>query len=167
MRRPILMALIWALICLALAPAASAKARPAAEATLGFGGAAPGRADLTDPRTGRRYRVELAVDRDVNGREGVVLLVLLRPGGGENLLTPFGVFHGLQPYHFAALDLVRGPDRSAYGRVRALPIRRTATRLAVRIVEAQTRPSPPTVPGETDNAELTKLRVHVSLESGR
>ncbi len=142
-----------------------AKEPRAASATLGFGTYAPTQAMLTDPRTGKQYRIAIDVDPDVNGRVVDVELDLQRPGGEGNLLAPFGIYHGLQPYGFAGRDLVEGPEKSEFGRVRAIPIRRTATKLIVQIEDAQTRSLPPVVAGEDDDVELTRLRVHVALET--
>jgi hypothetical protein len=101
----------------------------------------------------------------VNGKAGIVNLVLLRPGSDENLLDPFGLFHGLLPNSFAALDLLHGADKSTFGSTRAIPIRRTATKLVVHVEDVQVRFLPPNVAGDIDSAEVTKLRVRVALET--
>jgi hypothetical protein len=147
---------------IALAPP-FALAKSAAEATIGFGTAEATRAEVTDPRTGTRYIVELDVDPDVNGKARLVYLVLHRPGSEENLLDPFGPFHGLQPYMFAALDVSHGPDRTAFGRTRRMPIRRTETHLIVRIDEASSRMLSQPGGNDPSSGEVTRLRVHIAL----
>lgn len=159
-------AILLASICIVLAsPVAWARVRSPSSATLGFGTDAPSHAELTDPRTGKHYKAELEVDPDVNGEAGIVNLVLLRPGSEENLLDPFGLFHGLLPNSFAALDLLHGIDKSTFGRTRAVPIRRTATKLIVHVEDAQARLLPKSFAGDTPSAEVTRLRVRVALES--
>jgi hypothetical protein len=156
--------IVLASICIVVSPP-PALAKSAASATLGFRTAEPAQAELTDPRTGKHYKVALEVDPDVNGRADAVDLVLYRPGSNEDLLMPFGPFHGLQPYDFVGLDLLQGAEKSTFGAIRSLPIRRTATKLVVRVEEVQVRPIPLIVAGDSADAEVTKLQVQVSLRT--
>jgi hypothetical protein len=83
----------------------------------------------------------------------------------QNLLEPWGNFHGLQPYDFAALGFIRGPEKSPFGSVREIPIRGTVTKLVVHIDDVQVRSISAVAAGDHDDAEVTKLQVSVALRA--
>ena len=71
------------------------------------------------------YVLSLEPDFDVGHHPVTLELVLHRPGDradGSNLLDPTGIRHGLQAYDFAADDLARGPQKSAFGENRTIPL---------------------------------------------
>ena len=82
-----------------------------------------------------QYVLSLEPDFDVEHHVVTVELILQRPStkpNGPNLLDPTGRRHGLQAYDFAANDLARGIQHSAFGKERI--IRLTILGIVVRIV---------------------------------
>lgn len=59
-----------------------------------------------------------AVGNKVVGWELGVYRITRKGVGQDNLLAPIRNWHGLQAFHFNALDLGSPPDKSIFGRVR-------------------------------------------------
>lgn len=128
---------IAALLALA-APAPASQGR--AQVALGY--PAPQRVRLVSP-SGRIYVATLTPEPDVNGDIGSLDLDLDRPGrrGARSLLWPPGMWHGMQPFYFAAADLAKRRGGVIYPNPRSIPISGTRERLEVRVIDARVHPT--------------------------
>jgi len=89
------------------------------------------------------YVLSLEPDFDLGHHIVTLELVLRRPGGktdAPNLLDPTGRRHGLQAYDFAADDLARGVQNSAFGEKRTVSLKTLG--LVVRIAVSKATASP-------------------------
>jgi hypothetical protein len=132
------------------------------DAEVGFGVGLPQQVSLTDAWAGIEYQVAVQADRDVSGKLVVANLVVTRPGTQRNLGAKPRL-HGLQSDDFAALDLAKGPESSAFWD-RRISITKDDV-LLVRVEDAQVRPVPGIPSGQVGSVEITSLRLHVFLDS--
>lgn len=113
-------------------------------------------------RAGRKlYVFWLFPEIDVNQHLVAVDLMMSKATDKNpdvNLLNPRN-WHGLQPFTFAAADLVQGPKRSAYGVVRIVPLQTRGIKVKIELLNASVRPLP------DGGYELTKLRLDISVDN--
>lgn len=157
---------MWKIACACLAGSISAAgyARAAAptDSEVGFGAGLPQQVTLTDAWAGIQYQVGVQPDRDVNGKLVMATLVVTRAGSQRNFAAKPGL-HGLQPDHFAALELSKGPGNSAFWD-RRISITKDDV-LLVRVEDAQVRPVPGVPSAQVGSVEIASLRLHVFLDS--
>ena len=155
------------LLCVYFSVTAIGSVKAGTEATVGWNSDAPTQARLTDPKTGKRYIVALKPELDIHGVvEEVHLALTPEHGGDQNLLAPLGIYHGLQPYDFAALDFRRGTDGAIFGRIRRIPIRRTATTLVVALEDIRIRAVTGMPSDAGGSEEVISVRTKVRLDGG-
>ena len=152
------------LACLAGAVIATGHAYGAArvDSEIGFADGVPQQVHLTDTWTGIQYQIAVQADRDVNGKLVVAELIVTRAGEHRNLIAKPNV-HGLQPDDFAALDLAKGPENSAFWD-RRIPVTKDDV-LVVRVEDAQVRAVAGAPVGLVGSVEIATLRLHVFLNS--
>jgi hypothetical protein len=150
------------LVPLMIAATASAHAAATTDAEVGFSAGVPQQVLLTDTWTGTQYQVAVQADRDVSGKLVVANLVVTRAGDRRNLASKPRL-HGLQPDDFAALDLAKGPENSAFWD-RRISITKDDV-LVVRVEDAQVRAVPGAPSGQLGSMEIASLRLHVFLDS--
>ena len=102
--------------------------------------------------------------------EGVDL-VLRRIGDeneDDNLLSPQENWHGLQRYNFMAWDLRADVDKSAFGRIRNIVIKRLGLVVRIEVKKAATSVGPHnTPPIPADYPELDELWLEVRVDNLR
>jgi len=100
--------------------------------------------------------------------EGVDL-VLRRIGDeneDDNLLSPPENWHGLQRYNFMAWDLHADADKSAFGRIRNIVIKRLGLVVRIEVKKAATSVGPHhTPPIPADYPELDELWLEVRVDN--
>jgi hypothetical protein len=108
------------------------------------------------------YVLALEPDFDVE-HHAVTLELVLRHSGDKtdapNLLDPTGRRHGLQAYDFAANDLARGVQKSAFGEKRTVSLKSLG--LVVRIVVSKASVSPISA----GNYQLDALDLQVEVDN--
>jgi hypothetical protein len=89
------------------------------------------------------YVAWLEADRDVKGETLVLDLMLERPGRKtfRNLVEPRDMWHGPQPFGFAAFDFRSGAKPIFSQTVRLLPIKGTNRALLVTVLNAKLGPT--------------------------
>lgn len=108
-----------------------------------------------------QYVLSLELDSDVRHHVVTVELVLRRPGDKEsqvNLLNPRS-WHGLQPYDFAANDLARGIQNSAFGEKRTVSLKNLGLRVTIHVLKATVSPI------SDDKYELDTLQLRVDVDN--
>jgi len=86
----------------------------------------------------------------------------------DNLLSPPGNWHGLQPYNFMAWDLRSGADKSAFGGMRDIVIKRLGLAVRIEVEKAATSLGPRhTPPMPADYPELDELWLEVRVDNLR
>jgi hypothetical protein len=108
------------------------------------------------------FVLSLEPDFDVGHHVVTIELVLRRSGDksdAQNLLDPTGRRHGLQPYDFAADDLARGVQKSAFGGKRTVSLKSLG--LVVRIVVSKATVSPISA----GNYQLNALDVQIEVDN--
>lgn len=118
-------------------------------ATLGYPPGSEASATSLEFRSphGQAYRFRLVPDRDVNGNDVVVELIMQRARGSSqtsNLLDSTGRLHGMQKWLFAARDLAHGAQRSAYGSARMIELPKLGITVEVKVARAGVKPAPAT-----------------------
>lgn len=160
------------LLVVLVSASASASGAPATnhatfKATLGYppGSRVPTTSrDFQSPH-GQAYRFRLDPQRDVDGNDIVVELVMQGASGsshGSNLLDATGRLHGMQKWFFAASDLAHGPERSVYGDARTIDLPRLGITVEAKVVRVEVKPTPATagMPAGYRFSELTlEIRV--------
>ena len=89
----------------------------------------------------------------------LVLRSAVNPMTDENLLSPAGNWHGLQPYNFVATDLMHGAGKSVFGARRSIKVPSKKLVLVIQILDAKIR----TLPDGTQ--ELDDLKLAVSVDN--
>jgi hypothetical protein len=79
------------------------------------------------------------------------------PKTDENLLSPPGNSHGLQPYNFVASDLLHGADRSVFGARRSIKVTSRKLNIVIQILDVKFR----TLSDGTQEIDDLKLSVSV------
>jgi hypothetical protein len=104
----------------------------------------------------------LSLKPEVNLAKNVIGVDLVlrdaeKPKTDENLLSPAGIWHGLQPYNFVATDLILGADRSAFGARRSIKVRSRKLNVIIQILAAKIIASP----DGTQEIDVLKLAISV------
>jgi hypothetical protein len=89
------------------------------------------------------YLLSLEPDLDVGHHVVTLELVLRHPGDktyASNLLDPTGRRHGLQSYDFAANDLARGVQNSAFGKKRTVFLKNLGLVVRIDVLKATVSP---------------------------
>jgi len=107
--------------------------------------ATPWKAYVYTPEGKRAYKLSFEPEYGPKGEITDLDLVLVdakkeHQPPDSNLLSPRGIWHGLQPYNFIGTDLAQGPDKSIGGRHRVLRI--DDKKLVVRIDISSVKVSP-------------------------
>jgi hypothetical protein len=80
------------------------------------------------------------------GKRVVALhLILQRPDERDddsNLLDSTGKLRGYQPYYFAASDFAGGVQKSAYGELRVIDLRKLGLQMRVKVADVHVEPTP-------------------------
>lgn len=105
--------------------AASQQKKPAI-VTLSFPAAGNKHVEVRCSSPQQSWKLRLEPDYDQKGRPVVVSLSLVGKQNDGNLFYRKPNFHGLQPFDFAARDLLNGVSRSAYGKKRRLTLPNSA-----------------------------------------
>ncbi len=119
-------------------------------------------APVKSPNETTVYLLELEPDFDVAHHVVDVELVLRgadKNGAASNLLDPTGHRHGLQAYDFAAADLAKGAQASAYGEKRTITLEKLG--LVVSIVVAKAVVSPVS----TSDYQLDELDLDITVDN--
>jgi hypothetical protein len=88
----------------------------------------------------RLYTLTRTFEHSMNGDVTGIDILLEYSGDSPfapNLLSPVTDWHGMQPFIFAAGDLVNGPEKSAYGQQRTIPVPKLGLQVSIRIISAQ------------------------------
>ena len=107
------------------------------------------------------YVLWLFPEIDVNQHAVGVELIMSKPTDKNpdlNLLNPHN-WHGLQPFSFAAADLVQGPKRSGYGVVRIVPLQARGIKVEIDLVNSNVQPL------SDGGYELTKLSLNIAVDN--
>jgi len=111
---------------------------------------------------GTVYLLALEPDFDV-GHHVVDIELVLRDaskgGDASNLLDPTGNRHGLQPYDFAAADLAKGIQASAYGEKRTIALKKLGLVVNISVTKATVRPV------STTDYQLDELELEIAVEN--
>jgi hypothetical protein len=117
---------------------------------------------LNSPANKTIYTLSLEPDLDV-GKHVIVVDLVLRdadaPRSNDNLLSPAKNWHGLQPYNFAASDLLHGADRSAFGARRSIKITSRELDIEIQIMDVKLRALP------DGTQEIDELKLAVSADN--
>lgn len=108
-----------------------------------------------------RYILWLEPDFDTEHHVVTVELVLQKRGdkpNGPNLLDPTGRRHGLQAYDFAASDLAKGVQKSAFGKNRTIPLKNLE--MIVRVVISSAKVA--RISAAKYQLEALKLKIEVN-----
>lgn len=118
---------------------------------------------------GPAYVLTLQPDYDIGNYLAGVDLVLRRTGDqseDHNLLSPPGNWHGPQRYNFMAWDLHSGVDKSIFGRIRNIVIKRLGLVVRIEVEKAVTSVGPHhTPPIPADAPELDELWLAVRVDN--
>lgn len=93
----------------------------------------------------RAYKLYFHLERNVKGSLVGINLVLNDVGHlspDSNLLSPTGNWHGVQPYAFVASDLLKGPDKSAFGSRRKIEVKRRGLVVEISVLNAKVASTP-------------------------
>jgi hypothetical protein len=115
---------------------------------------------LYSPSNRKLYVVSLEPEVNVAKHVIGVDLVLRnaeKPKTAENLLSPVGNWHGLQPYNFVATDLMHGADKSVFGACRSIKVINRKLNVVIRILDEKIR----ALPDGTQEIDVLKLAVSV------
>jgi hypothetical protein len=115
---------------------------------------------LYSPSNKKLYVLSLEPEIDVAKHVVGVDLVLRdaeKPKADENLLSPAGNWHGLQPYDFDATDAIHGAEGTVFGANRSIKVTNRQLNVVIHILDIRTRP----LPDGTQELELLKLAVSV------
>jgi hypothetical protein len=117
------------------------------------------------------YRLSLVPDSD-NGKHVVVMdLVLARSDKkasvyDSNLLEPKGMWHGYEPFIFAAHDYVRGAQKSIYGATRVMRLQDLGTEMRVKVFAVHVVPVPgSSFPDGGPDYQFQDLRLVISTRA--
>lgn len=102
----------------------------------------------------------LSLEPEVNVAKHVIGVDLVlrnaeKPKTDENLLSPAGNWHGLQPYNFVATDLMHGADRSVFGVRRSIKVTSRKLNVVIQILDEKISASP----DGTQEIDVLKLAV--------
>ena len=115
---------------------------------------------LYSPSNKKLYVLSLVPEVDV-GKHAIGIDLVLRnaekPKTGENLLSPTGNWHGLQPYNFVASDLKHGADGSVFGARRSIKVTSRKLNVVIQILGVKSR----ALPNGTLEIDDLKLSVFV------
>jgi hypothetical protein len=117
---------------------------------------------LYSPSNKKLYILSLEPELDV-GRYVVGVDLVLRDAEeaktDENLLSPAGNWHGLQPFNFMASDLLHGADKSAFGARRTIKVTSRRLNVAIQILDSKVRTSP------EGTHEIDELKLSISADN--
>ena len=159
----------WLLAALLSASAGAAATTNHAVFTATLAYPAGARATATSvpfhsPR-GETYWFRLSPDRDVDGNDIVVELVMQGTSSSSrkaNLLDATGRLHGMQKWTFAASDLANGAQRSVYGTARAIDLPKLGITVEATVARVGVKPTPATA-GMPAGYRFTDLTLEVRV----
>ena len=117
------------------------------------------------------YRLSLVPDSDIGKHVMVMDLVLARSNKKVsayygNLFEPKGMWHGYEPFIFAAHDYVRGAQKSIYGATRVMRLQDLGTEMRVKVVAVHVVPIPgSSFPDGGPDYEFQDLRLAISTRA--
>ena len=121
---------------------------------------------LKSPR-GVTYRLSLVPEFDVGKHVVVLDLVLQRADQKDddsNLLDSTGKLHGYQPYFFAASDFAGGVQKSAYGELRVIDLRKLGMEMRIKVADVHVEPMP-AGPSQRLGYQFDNLTLEVTTQS--
>ena len=101
------------------------------------------------------------------GKRVVALhLILQRPDERDddsNLLDSTGKLRGYQPYYFAASDFAGGVQKSAYGELRVIDLRKLGLQMRVKVADVHVEPTPAN-PSQRFGYQFDNLTLEVTTQ---
>ena len=120
---------------------------------------------LKSPR-GVTYRLSLVPELDMGKHVVVLDLILQKPDEKDddsNLLDSTGKLHGYQPYFFAASDFAGGVQKSAYGELRVIDLRKLGMQMRVKVADVHVEPTP-AGPSQQPGYQFDNLTLEVTTQ---
>lgn len=152
---------IWGLF---LSPTAKERIVPL-HTSVAFSSEAPGNrwsVPIKSTDGSLAYILSLEPDFDVEQHVVTLELVLRHPrdkANAPNLLDPTGRRHGLQSYDFAASDLARGVQKSAFGEKRTVSLKNLGLLVRIDVLKAEVSPV------SAGNFQLDALELQIEVDN--